>query len=319
MAMRFGFQTHVRGTAGPRELFPGLIDVFVAAEELGFSSGWVAQHHLESVAGRLPSPLVLLAAVAARTRTIGLGTSVVVLPLEDPLRVAEDAAVVDALSGGRLQLGLGAGGPSAREFAAFGRDPQQRRELYAAHRDRLLDALAGVPLAGGGRLQPDAPGLADRIWESPSAPERAAALADTGRGLLVGIGPGDQQRGVADAYRGAGGAKVAAFRGGFPALSPGGDRESQAALIWPDVRRHAEGIRAREVLGEDPDPHELLRYLNVHYGSGAQVAASVATDPLFGVATEFNFTIQTMSTSISDAIATLQRLAAEVIPQLQAA
>ncbi|MGO8608846.1 LLM class flavin-dependent oxidoreductase, partial [Rhizobium johnstonii] len=93
---RIGFQTHVHGDAPARELFPGLVDLFVAAEELGFDSGWLAQHHAGSDSGRLPSPLIVLAAAATATSRIRLGTTVIVLPLEDPLRLAEDAAVLDA-------------------------------------------------------------------------------------------------------------------------------------------------------------------------------------------------------------------------------
>ena len=72
-----------------------------------YATGWAAQHHFLNGGGRMPSTLTFLAAAAERTRRIGLGTAILILPLEDPLRVAEDAAVVDTLSGGRLQLGQG--------------------------------------------------------------------------------------------------------------------------------------------------------------------------------------------------------------------
>lgn len=300
----FGFQTHVHGHAPARELLPGLVDLFVAAEELGFTSGWVAQHHLGNETGRLPSPLVLLAAAAQATRTIRLGTSVVVLPLEHPLRLAEDAAVLDTISGGRLELGLGVGGPSVPEFAAFGKDPADRHTLYVTHRDRLLELFAGS------QLSPSRPQLLDRIWESPSSPERAAVLASTGRGLVVGIGPGHVQRALADAYLAAGGPRIAAFRGGFPALEPGGDRESQAALLWPDVRG---------LVKEPAGPHQVLETLNVHYGSAAEVAASAQADPVLPVAEHFVFAVQAASTSVGDAIRTLQLLASEVVPRLSGA
>ena len=76
-------------------------------------------------------PRDLPAAAAERTRRIQLGTAIVILPLEDPVRVAEDAAVVDTISGGRLQLGLGTGGDPLT-FAAFGRDLDSRRDRFSA-------------------------------------------------------------------------------------------------------------------------------------------------------------------------------------------
>jgi len=101
----------------------------------------------------LPAPFAFLGFVAAQTSRIRLGTGIVTLPLENPIRVAEDAAVLDLLSNGRFELGVGTGGnPSA--FAAFGFDSAQRAEIFAGNLDIVRNALAGAPLAGGDTLYP---------------------------------------------------------------------------------------------------------------------------------------------------------------------
>ena len=314
--VRLGFQTHVHGTAPARELLPGLVDLFVAAEELGFDSGWLAQHHLGNEAGRLPSPLVLLAAAAARTRSIRLGTTVVVLPLEDPLRLAEDASVLDELSAGRLELGLGAGGVSAGEFAAFGQDAAARRDLYRTKLDRLTELLRGEGLDEPLILTPRAEGLLARIWEAPSTPERAADTARAGHGLLLGVGAPAEQRALAEAYLaaiGEGTARIGAFRGAFP----GAGRQERAAALWPDVRRFLADPTARAHFGDrEVDVHELLEVLLVHYGSPAEIAASVLADPTLPLATEYVFAVQAASTSIPEAIRTLEVIASDIRPAL---
>ena len=110
------------------------------AEAAGFDSVWLGEHHNSILL--YPAPLVGLAAIAARTRRVRLGTGVLLLPLYHPLAVAEEAAMVDVISRGRLILGVGAG-YAPEEFAAFGISTKERgsRATYSTLR-YLLRRLA---------------------------------------------------------------------------------------------------------------------------------------------------------------------------------
>lgn len=181
---KLGFLTHVHGAGRTvSSVYRDLVETFVAAEELGFDGGWIAQHHLRADYGRLPSPWVVLGAVAARTSRIELGTAVTVLPLEDPIRLAEDVAVLDAFSGGRVQLGLGTGGANIDAFSAWGLDPAARHERYDASLARLRGALAGDALT------PPAPGGAT-AGEGAADGAQAAGWLGSGTGSGTGTGTG---------------------------------------------------------------------------------------------------------------------------------
>ena len=109
------------------------LEFLVESEELGFDSVWANEHHFDPYGGIVPSPPILLAALAQRTKTVRLGTSVVVLPLHNPLQIAEQLAMVDVLSGGRLEFGVGRGFVVA-DYEALG---IPRAEAQA----RLLEGL----------------------------------------------------------------------------------------------------------------------------------------------------------------------------------
>jgi probable F420-dependent oxidoreductase len=119
--VRFGLWYHLRNPK-PWErpaagLYGDVLAQIQAAEELGYDSVWTSEHHFVED-GYLPSSLLFLAAAAARTRRVRLGTLILLLPLHHPLRVAEDAAVLDIISQGRLDLGVAAG-YRIEEFDAF--------------------------------------------------------------------------------------------------------------------------------------------------------------------------------------------------------
>jgi probable F420-dependent oxidoreductase len=116
--MQFGLSPLQTGSG-----FEDTIQECERAEALGFDSVWLGEHHNHPLL--YPTPLIGLAAIASRTRRIRLGTGVLLLPLYHPVAVAEEGAMVDMISGGRLILGLGAG-YAPEEFAAFGLTTRER-------------------------------------------------------------------------------------------------------------------------------------------------------------------------------------------------
>jgi len=109
-----------------------------AADALGYDIAWVAEHHFSNQYGIMPDVFAYLGYLAARTSRIKLGTAVVTLPLYDPIRVAENTAFIDILSGGRMVLGLGSG-YRPYEFEGFGRDFDARRDVQEEAIELILD------------------------------------------------------------------------------------------------------------------------------------------------------------------------------------
>jgi alkanesulfonate monooxygenase SsuD/methylene tetrahydromethanopterin reductase-like flavin-dependent oxidoreductase (luciferase family) len=326
---KLGFLTHVHGPGRPASaVYRDLVEFFVAAEELGFDGGWVAQHHLRPDFGRLPSPLVLLAAVAERTSRIEIGTGIVVLPLEDPLRLAEDVAVLDELSGGRVQLGLGSGGANLEAFGAFGRDAQRAREVFEQSVRALGSTLRGGRLGNGELvLQPPAVGLADRLWHATSTVEGARFAAAVGNGLLLGTAvhdPRTVQRPLAEAYLNAwpaapgAGAAAAARVGVIRAVFPAADRRSARddlapaiGLVLANFARH--GVDDVGALTVD----DGLARINVHLGHPDEIVASLRADPaLLEFADYFVPVVSHETSTLAADIRRLELVAREIAPAL---
>lgn len=126
-----------------------ILDEVALAERLGFDSYFLAEHHFHEY-GVAPSPPVLLAAAAERTSRIGLGTAVAVLPFHEPVRLAEECAMLDQISDGRVALGVGSG-YLAHEFAGFGVAPQEKRARFDEALAVLERALSGERFSHRGR------------------------------------------------------------------------------------------------------------------------------------------------------------------------
>ena len=124
------------GHTSQAQAFKEFLDEVAYADELGFDSVWIPEHHF-SIYSLPGDALTLAAAIAQRTKRIKIGTAVVLLPLQHPVRVAEQAALVDVLSDGRLLLGLGRA-YQPLEFAGFGMDPAESRDRFTEALEMLI-------------------------------------------------------------------------------------------------------------------------------------------------------------------------------------
>ncbi len=207
-----GFFTRLGSPADKATAYREGLELFRRAEAAGYSSAWVAQHHLPTPvlpAGALPSPWIFLSHLAAQTERIQLATAVTVLPLEDPIRLAEDVAVLDVLSDGRVQLGLGSG-LEPDTFELFGARYADKYEEYDRRLPQLIAALRGEPVGEPAHaLVPAAPDVADRrLWQGAHSRESAVRVGKAGLNLLLDANapsgdrhPGDVQSEWIDAYR----------------------------------------------------------------------------------------------------------------------
>ncbi len=179
---------------GDAELYAQAIELAELAERCGLGSVWTSEHHFLDD-GYMPSQLPVLAAMAARTQRILLGTGVVLAPLIDPLRLAQDAATVDLVSGGRLVLGLGLGWRE-EEFAGFGADPHRRvaalRRAVRTCREAWGDGLV-EPQQVGVHPKPARPG-GPPIWIGASAPAAVRRAAEIGDGFYATVSTVEELR-----------------------------------------------------------------------------------------------------------------------------
>ena len=156
------------------------------AENLGFTSCWLTEHHFCDD-GYTPSPLVLASAIGARTRNMQLGTNLMLLPLHDPVRIAEDVATLSLVTGGRFDLGVGIG-YRQMEFDQFGRKLSHRPSLIEEGIEILRRAWAGDKVNFSGKRfevgdlqvtpQPEHQPAILLGGMAPPAIERAARIAD---------------------------------------------------------------------------------------------------------------------------------------------
>ncbi|UNX53811.1 putative FMN-dependent luciferase-like monooxygenase [Georgenia sp. TF02-10] len=326
MSPRIGFFTRILDDASPAVRYAGAVEQIRLAEDLGLHSAWVAQHHFHRDEGGLPAPLVFLSHVAARTSRIRLGTGIITLPLEDAVRVAEDTAVLDVLTGGRLEVGVGSGGtPSS--FAGFGLDPADRRTVFAERLATLVAAWSGEELGPGNRLYPAAPQLLGRLWQATFSADGAARAGARGDGLMLSRTQprpadrpdatlGEVQDPVVDAYLSALPAGAAPRILASRTLVVGEDRDRVRRFAETGLRRAAAAFRRQGHHLPDDDVDSLIRGTDSYVGTPAEVIASLQADSVLDRATDITFQVHSIDPPHADVLRSLELLATEVAPAL---
>jgi alkanesulfonate monooxygenase SsuD/methylene tetrahydromethanopterin reductase-like flavin-dependent oxidoreductase (luciferase family) len=264
------------------------------AERQGFHSLWLAEGHVAT--NGLPSALTLIAALAQSTASLRLGTAVITLAFENPLALAETASLVEVLSGGRLELGVGKanrGGWATSAFDAFQLAEAERDVLYAEALERFRHALGGVASGRPVAIHPPAPQLRGRLWQATSRAEtaRSAGLAGDGLQLHRKAAEGDTgavQSALIDSYLEAlpEGAppRIAVSRVVLPAAS-----RAEAVALYARYASTHPAYFPRSDASRGVEEH--LIDSNIAFGTDDQIVETLGTDAAARRATDILFSI----------------------------
>lgn len=284
-------------SAHPAKTFEALFENARRAEQSGYETYWLAEGHFSAIGS--PSALTLIAALTQRTERLRLGTAVVPLALDDPLRIAETAALVNEIGADRLELGVGKGNPggfSAAAYRAFGLDESEREALYADTLDRLRAAFAHTEIGSDGTdydLYPPAGALPRRIWQATANVQTARTIAAHGDGLQLhrlvrGADTGQAQRPLVEAYLDRLDRSSTPRIGASRSILPARDAAEAIRLF---TRHLSENPRLLPGLDVDGEPADVLREASIIYGSPEQIVEGLLADPTVRSSTDYLFSI----------------------------
>ncbi len=312
--------------AGLDESAKSLLELGPLAERLGYDGQWLNEEHFGQGSRVCLSPILLATALAMRTRTIRIGFSVLVVPLFEPIRLAEEIATLDVLSEGRVDLGVSRGNTS-RYFEAWGLDYEDRSALFEAGFERLIRYWTEPKVEVGSRTESIEPKCLQRphppIYVATYREEGAASVGKCGYTLFQG-----SQQSVASirrclaAFREAGGDVAQVPIGRFVVVGDTDAAAWQAACpaaerLTAGYRRGGEQVKRWISTEEELEPERWLREVAI-VGSPDTVAARIAA-----LHEEFGFGGLQLVTgflgnlSQEHVVRTLKLFAAEVIPRVR--
>ncbi|MFD0921425.1 LLM class flavin-dependent oxidoreductase [Saccharopolyspora rosea] len=312
--------------ADPRRGHVSTLEIIELGERLGFDSAWVRHRHLQY---GISSPVAVLAAASQRTSRIELGTAVIPLGWENPLRLAEDLATVDVLSGGRLNPGVSVGPPMHYD--------QVKQALYPDTADaedfghdrvrRLLSFVRGEPVTDfrgtegfeefSDRVQPHSPGLARRLWYGGGSLGSARWAGEHGMNFLTSsVVKAEESEDFAEIQL----SLIRIFR----AHHPDGDqaRVSQGLVViptdsaTPEQRAKYEAyVRRRTPRTTTPQGPGRLMFAPDLIGTSAQIAEKLHAHAAFREVTEVAFALP-FTFDHADYVQILTDIATKLGPEL---
>ncbi|GIF05701.1 LLM class flavin-dependent oxidoreductase [Actinoplanes siamensis] len=303
MLRKLGFLTiGLFDEADPRRGHESTLEIIELGERLGFDSAWLRHRHLQF---GISSPVAVLAAASQRTSRIELGTAVTPLGWENPLRLAEDLATVDLLTGGRLNPGISVGPPMNfdRVKDALYPGTADAEDFGYARVERLLACVRGEPVTDvegtvgferfSTRVQPHSPGLASRLWYGGGSLRSARWAGEHGMNFLTSsVVKAEESEDFAEIQL----SHIRAFR----AAHPDGDRArvSQGLVVIPTdsaspaqrekYRAYAE---ARTPRTRSPQGPARMMFAPDIVGTVAQIADELAAHAAFREIDEVAFAL----------------------------
>jgi alkanesulfonate monooxygenase SsuD/methylene tetrahydromethanopterin reductase-like flavin-dependent oxidoreductase (luciferase family) len=278
------------------------LQVIELGEQLGFDSAWVRHRHLQH---GISSPIAFLGAATQRTRRIELGTAVTPLGWENPLRLAEDLATVDVLSGGRLNPGISVGPPMHYDEvkAALYPDTADIEDFSYTRVERLLALVRGEQASTfsgtqgievfSERVQPHSPGLAARLWYGAASLRSAQWAGEHGMNLLTSSVVKAEE---SEDFAGIQQAQIQAFRAAHPAGAAA--RVSQGLVVIPtdsatevQKAKYAAYVENRTPRTATPQGPARLMFALDLLGSSAEIAERLYAHAGFQQVTEVAFAL----------------------------
>jgi alkanesulfonate monooxygenase SsuD/methylene tetrahydromethanopterin reductase-like flavin-dependent oxidoreductase (luciferase family) len=278
------------------------LEMIELGERLGFDSAWVRHRHLQY---GISSPVAVLAAASQRTSRIDLGTAVIPLGWENPLRLAEDLATVDILSGGRLNPGFSVGPPMHWEDVreALYPDTAGEEDFSYERVSRLLRFVAGEPAADytgtegfeqfSSRVEPHSPGLRSRMWYGGGSLASATWAGENGVNFLTSsVVKAEESTDFAEVQL----SHIRAFRAAHPAGAKA--RVSQGLVVIPtdsaspaQRAKYEAYVNARTPRTAAPIGPARLMFARDVLGTSAEIAEELWAQAAFREVTEVAFAL----------------------------